>query len=203
MNLCGCVCMCVLLTCGLRNSYKEQLSREMFVIDVKRPWRCEDCWHCGIACSFNFMGKSHSWLLGSKKKLWRGECKARPSGWLGKGVTGGDFPFLSHCFTYPYSHLFLACIGFGLSFRQEPAADVTILPVKTTNESIAHHHVRHTPDLQEMCFSFLQFPFCFPLSTHRRMSSTLLLPDFFFHVLLNQPAHSHSDKKGMLHHNDD
>lgn len=160
MKLCVSVwlCVCVLLTYGLRNSYEEHLSREMFVIEMKDYGAVRTVHIVGLFVPSVLREKVTHGCWDLKKKLWRRECKARPSGWLGKRVTGGDFPFLSYCFTDPYSHLFLACIGFGLSLRQEPAADVTILPVKTTMKAL-HTTMYVTDQTYRKCaFPFYNSP---------------------------------------------
>ena len=123
----------------------------------------KDCLICGI---FFFI----SLLLEKKRRKnhycrdINSQCEVRQSGWHGKGVIGGDvLPFLCNCFTAPWPHLFLAvmcvCVGCGLPFMRDPAADVTFLHVEAKG-SASHTHTylytSHTSPTGNVCF-LLQF----------------------------------------------
>ena len=88
-------------------------------------------------------------------------CEMFEDGSVRQGLVGGvetqskegtSFPSsvtvpltLDHIFFWLWCVWVCVCVGCGVSFMRDPAADVTFLPIL---------FVRHTPVLQEMCVSF-------------------------------------------------
>lgn len=123
-------------------------------------WRLLTLWRCFFP-SYLQEKRKHSlllWSIKSSKTGMRGKAK-----WVAWRRSPGRRhpslpPSLGHIFFWLWCVWVCVCVGCGLSFMRDPAADVTFLPAKATNECITHTYVRHTPILQETCVSFYDSP---------------------------------------------
>lgn len=153
-------CLCVCLRCSHRwKSCKVNIIKD-------RKCFCEDLpWH--------YFVREKSFVAAGACIVRGREREAKPSGWDGKVVRAGK--------SLPRSILadgvFFGWVGCGCSLTQDPATDVTFLPVKAGKQSITHRRARHKPVLQETSVSlFYDFSLCFTLGSPKR-NVTLLLPD--------------------------
>lgn len=130
-------------------------------------WLCCCCAsvHTPIFWEKSFITAETSKMLGG------GGCEARPSGWHGKGAKAGKpHPRSMLAFGWPplpvMSFLWLRCTCVSwprLLPRAGPRCWCHIPACKGYAESITHHHVRHTPVLQETSISFFHDP---PSASH-------------------------------------
>lgn len=137
---------------------------------------CEDCSLCGIAFGAYILPERNSLSTAVYVyNLWRWECEARPSGWHGKGVKGGDIlPFLCYYFTEPWPRLFsdsdvCVCV-FVLAPAYPPNGILLLMSHSCLLRPQWEHHThlctsRASPT-GNVCFLFTILPL-FPIKRHK------------------------------------
>lgn len=128
-----------------------------------------------------------------------GSVRQGKVGGMEKGKRRGctSLPFLWYRFADPWPHLFLAVV----TVLAAPYPSCGIQPLMSHSCLLrlqGVHHTRsctsHASPTGSVCF-LLRFSLCFPLYAQRRMSSTLVLPDWHFLSMFQWISQNHSDSE--------